>query len=611
MGFLAKRQSRENQKPPGESTGKEISHYFSQLPPIERVHSVEPGRMQSQYRQISNRSCSVLDTSQISGFRPNRQPDNSPVTFPNQHAKSGNSPPSLRASARESESRRRKSDNAKISSYNAQNTKPSTTYYTWSESDHRIIETRGNNKQPSETAVRDDAEKCSRLPPFREDSHSGNPLEHKAENIIFQNAKLNSISQTTPLGRVQRYLTLDDLHNLANADTSRYDEAHPAEIAEDDMTVKRNANSNDNRAKILPSPENLSTRSQTEGGNKQPSSAAPKGVPNSLTESSNRLGVAMADSNKSFSAVDLATRDCERHVSDRVKRSEQRTETKQFQTSQTHRIPIGSSCDISPPKKGIRENRAFPRQFIGVGDSRPHFLISAMKDRASERCPTISMPEDCLPEMELEKAKLDDFHNDFAGLDAFDREVLETGTLNATFQAEGSSGGNDHNHLSFLLPVSGEGMPELPSRDAFCVSDAIPASHPLFHESDARLPTIGENNHYGTKVFTHGESKYADTFPPPNLIHDSFEREHMYKHGRPRGYEKSTPGNGNLELRTWDSAQWNWRNAYSHGAIHDLRDGLPWMVAAYDERQGEYIKPGRIGERENSPADFWRPNRLY
>lgn len=612
MGFLAKRKDPESQSPRNKGSGKEISHYFSQKSPVSKSYSAEPDRTWAQRRPISSRSCSAPDISQTAGSRAIHQPSSGTK----RRTRSKNSLTSLRARGNEKDHGRLRSGCAKTPSLDKQHTEPSTTCYTWSASDHRISEPIQTNKQPSQ---RGPQEHMGEYPPrlsIKGDRLALNPFKYKAEGILSQNMSLTGISRKAPPGGGQRYLTLEDLHYLAGSKVPEKPDAHVSQTDIDAVPVKDSLNNGGNEAEAVVRPENASKPNQAEDGDKNPTVTATREVLNAPIESSGCPRAEKANSTQDIEAVDLTPRVFEHHPLNGL-RNEQPIETTQPKITQARRIQVNGDRGTLPSEKEIEPRNACATQFLGVGACRSHFWTPPTIDKAQEHIPSVSMAVDCPPKKELDETRFDDYRFDFSGLDSFDREVLETGSLNQTVQTEDNLDGYSHHSLSFLpstAPGIGEGVLDLLTRDASpCLSDtALLFPDPRVDQLDVRLPITGANNRHGTNVLTHRESKYADALPSPGLNPSSFAGNHVYMRGSLGGYCRSTPVNVALEPENWGSSSWQLRNEFGGrgGTREGLREGVSCKTPALNGRQKDSVDVDRQDE-DYGPAAFWRPNRLY
>lgn len=608
MGFLAKRKDLESLSPRNKSSGKDISHYFSQQPPISKAHSADPDMIWAQRRHISSRSCTTPDVTQTAGLRAIRQSSSATK----RHTRSRNSLTSSRAREGENGYSDVRCGNAGISQHDEHHTEPSTTYYTWSASDHHVSEPRQSNKQLSQRAAQEQGDGYISCVSVKDNSHTQNTLEYKAEGILSQNTSPVGIFRGEPPRKAQSYLTLEDLHHLADSRATEKPVEHVSKINIDAVLAKDSLNNEENKTGAAFPSEHDSRPSQAVDGGKHPTTAAIGKGMSAPIESSGCPRTEKTNSVQDIEAVNSKPQDIEQHPLNAVARNKQPIETTQPQITQAHRIRLNSNCGTLPSMKDIEPSNACATQFLGVGACRSLYWTQSMMDKAHECFPEPSMTDDCPPEIELDETKLDDYRVDFSGLDAFDREVLETGMLNQTVQTEDNLDSYSHHRLSFLPSTAlgmEEGVPVLLSHDdSPCLSDAALFPDPLADQQDIRLPITGKTNHHATNVLTHTESKYDGTIPTPGLVPSFFVENQEYMRGSLGRHGRSTPVNTNPDPENWaSSSRQRWNGFGGRGRIREgSREDVSSKTATLNERQKDAVGGDGFG-----PAAFWRPNRLY
>lgn len=608
MGFLAKRKDRESQSPRNQSSGKGISQYFPRQPPIDMAYSAEPDKMRTQRRHISSRACSTPGVSQTAGFRATCQSKIDSSSGTKRHTRSRDSLTSLRARENKSDRRALRAGNTNMPTHDEQNTELSTTYYTWSASDRRVSEPRPTSKQLSQRTGQEDTQNYSPHLSVRDDNRATNTFGDKADAILSQNTNLACSTRGNCSGKDKKYLSLEDLHHLADKSPGKPD-IQVSRIDMDAIHDKSSLNNKENKNEVVRPLENASGPCQAMDGDRNPTVTAVRNVISSPVGSWRYSCAEATNPAQGISDVKPPGLRPEHNASNGVARNEQQTETSQPRITQAHGAQMNNNCGILPPKKEIERSNPCTRQFLGVGTCGFNFWAPSTKEKVSPYSPAVSMSDDCFPRMEIDETRLDDFQFDISGLDEFDREVLETGRLNQTVQAEDNLDVYSFNGLSYhplLVPGTGDGMPSLLGHNVSpCLSDEALFHDPQVQDSDVRLPVARENNHQGTKALTH------TTLPPTGLFLHSFGENRAYKHDCSVGHGRSTPTiDVNSEYGFWGPSSWQQRHEFGGRAVErENSRGVSQTTATSNERRNS-VGTDMKGE-EHGPAAFWRPNRLY
>ncbi|KAK2759762.1 hypothetical protein FQN54_002496 [Arachnomyces sp. PD_36] len=599
MGFLAKRKDHETQKAPARGSGNEISHYFSELPPIKNTPSAEPEKDKSisrqKGRQNSNNCFPAPDAPEPARSKPKNQPNMGPFCVQTQ-------PTSTKASIRSSRTREHgprsmKSDIPKPSSDHSKHAERSTTYYTWSESDQRVA--KGSHSKINQTTCQEDAGEASPRSPSRRDSRIViSTPDCGAGHILSQNVDLANPPRANTVGRTSGYLTLDDLHDLADGNAPGNRALFPAKAGPSVTKVDDNFSNAEGREELELSVEEVPPAGQAEASHKTVTSDASKGVHRSRRGSSGVCGVGMADHGKGVSKA-VSTLQCRGQVApNSAKQKKSGDVAAGSQNPQTHRMRFGSVSGTLNSWNGNGRNPAVLRRSIIPSGYRPLFLNRTTQDIVKEHQSVTPEPENIVSEVELDRTRLSNSEVDLLGLDAFDREVLETGYMGATFYADGDTGDYSHDSLFFL--------PSTASRPENELLELFPPDSPY------GMRISGENNSH--PLMTHSETGHTRNLPGLASNLRPFGQDDIDKHFNLEGYGGSTLAHDNPPSEFWNLGSRGKLDAHIYPRVAQMhpRDGLPRRRIS-NERRDDRLNSGEMGEREieNGPIAFWRPNRLY